>query len=92
MKRLLIALSAGALAGAVLPVSASAPADGADKPAFSGFSAVAWAAPVKIEIYEPTIPIPADPQLEVELAYSKVESDSGSSKARASWLWPGDPA
>ena len=68
MKRLFLALSAGALAGAVLPVSASAPADGADKPAFSGFSAVASAAPVKVEIYEPTIPIPATPQLEFEMA------------------------
>lgn len=97
MKRTLISLSAAALVGTVLPISGG-PAvagedkgDGAAKPAFSGYSSTAWAAPVKIEIYEPTIPIPATPQLEVELAYTKVEADSGSSSARASWLWPGDP-
>jgi hypothetical protein len=90
LRRPIFAVAAAALVGAVLPVSASAPADGADKPAFSGFSAVASAAPVKIEIYEPTIPIPATPQLEFEMAYTTVEADSGSSMGRASWLWPGD--
>jgi hypothetical protein len=91
--RLLVPLGAAAVLGAMLPVSPGleSPSVAADKPAFSGYSADAWASPVKIEIYEPTIPIPADPQLEVELAYSKVEADSGSSQGRASWLWPGDP-
>ena len=93
MKRYLVPLAAAAVLGAMLPASPGlvSPSAAADKPAFSGYTADAWAAPVKIELYEPTIPIPADPQLEVELAYSKVESDSGSSKGRASWLWPGDP-
>lgn len=90
-KRILFSVSAAALAGAVLPVSASAPADAAGDPGFSGYSSVAVAAPVKVEFYEPTIPIPANPQLEVEMAYTKVEADSGSSAGRASWLWPGDP-
>ncbi|KQW48603.1 hypothetical protein ASC77_07630 [Nocardioides sp. Root1257] len=91
--RFLVPLAAAAVVGAMLPISPGlvSASSAADKPAFSGYSADAWAAPVKIELYEPTIPIPADPQLEVELAYSKVESDSGSSQARASWLWPGDP-
>ena len=83
-----VPLGAAAVLGVMLPVS---PGVAADKPAFSGYTADAWASPVKIEIYEPTIPIPADPQLEIELAYSTVESDSGSSQGRASWLWPGDP-
>lgn len=87
MKKILFPLAAAALVGAALPVSAGASED----PAFSGYRAVAVAAPVKIEIYEPTIPIPADPQLEVELGYTTVEADSGSSAGRASWLWPGDP-
>lgn len=96
MKRTLISLSAAAIVGTVLPISGG-PAvagegdDAPGKPAFSGYSSTAWAAPVKVELYEPTIPIPANPQLEVELAYTKVEADSGSSLARASWLWPGDP-
>lgn len=92
MKRILFSLSAAALAGAVLPVSAGAPsATAAPEAGYGGYSAVATAAPVRIEVYEPTIPIPATPQLEVELAYTKVEADSGSSVGRASWLWPGDP-
>jgi hypothetical protein len=45
---------------------------------------------VHIELYEPTIPIPADPQAELSLGYSTVESDSTSSIGRASYLWPGD--
>lgn len=90
--RTLLPISAAALAGTVLQVSAGAPsASGAPEAGYGGYSAVATAAPVRIEIYEPTIPIPATPQLEVELAYTKVEADSGSSLGRASWLWPGDP-
>ena len=38
-----------------------ASADAARDPGFSGYSSLATAAPVKIEIYEPTIPIPANP-------------------------------
>jgi hypothetical protein len=91
VKHRLVPLAAAALVGVALPVSAG-PASAADSDqGFGGFTSSAVAAPVKIEIYEPTIPIPADPQLEVELAYSKVEADSGSSTGRASWLWPGDP-
>lgn len=93
-QRLLIPLSAAALAGATVPMLLGPVSASADAPAdhgFSGYSSAATAAPVKIEIYEPTIPIPAEPQLEVELGYTKVEADSGSSVGRASWLWPGDP-
>ena len=89
-RRLVVPISAAALAGAVLPVTAGTPAAGDVEPAFSGYSSSAWAAPVRIEVYEPTIPIPANPQLELELAYSTVEADSGSSLGRASWMWPGD--
>lgn len=90
--RILLPISAAALVGTVLHVSAGAPpASAAPETGYGGYSAVATAAPVRIEIYEPTIPIPATPQLEVELAYTKVEADSGSSLGRASWLWPGDP-
>ena len=59
--------------------------------AFTGYTASAWSAPVKIEIYEPSIPFPATPQLELELAYSEVESDSAQSRGRSSFLWPGAP-
>lgn len=91
-KRLLIPLAAAAIAGAMLPISSATPAlaedDGA--PAFSGFSMSAWSTPVRLEIYEPTIPIPATPQAEFEFGYTRVEADSSSSRGRASFLWPGD--
>ncbi|MBA2954457.1 hypothetical protein GON03_08995 [Nocardioides sp. MAH-18] len=89
MKRCLVPLSAAAVVGALLPVSPTAAEEAAPR-AFSGYTADATAAPVRIEIYEPTIPIPANPQLELVLGYSTVEADSGSSQGRASWLWPGD--
>jgi len=91
MKRILISVASAGLVAAVLPVSTGASGASAAEDGFSGFRATASAAPVKIEFYEPTIPIPATPQLEVMLGYSKVEADSGSSLGRASWLWPGDP-
>jgi hypothetical protein len=82
---------AGALALATLPVGAVAPAQAGDgKPAFSGFATESHATPVHVELYEPTIPIPADPQAELSLGYSMVESDSSTSLGRASYLWPGD--
>ncbi|MQW76149.1 hypothetical protein GHK92_09705 [Nocardioides sp. dk4132] len=59
--------------------------------AFSGYNMSGWAAPIRLEVYEPVLPIPADPQLEVMLGYSKVLADSTSGKGRASYLWPGDP-
>lgn len=88
-RRILYPLAVAAIAGAALPVSA--PAGNAAGEGFGGYRSVAVAAPVKVEIYEPTIPIPSSPQLEFELAYTKVEADSGSSLGRASWFWPGDP-
>jgi hypothetical protein len=58
---------------------------------FGGYTTGAWSAPVKIEIYEPMIPFPSTPQLEVEMAYSEVESDSAQARGRSSFLWPGAP-
>ncbi|NPC97372.1 choice-of-anchor P family protein [Nocardioides sp. zg-DK7169] len=66
------------------------PGSGADG-AFSGYNMSGWAAPIRLEVYEPVLPIPAQPQLELMLGYSKVLADSSSGKGRASYLWPGDP-
>ncbi len=99
-----VCLAAAALAGSVLPLTAgptgsagaatSSPARPAARavavPSF-GYSTSAWATPMKIEIYEPTIPIPATPQAELNVGYSEVVSDSASSRGRASYLWPGGP-
>lgn len=81
--------AAGALglAGLVLPIGGAAQAE---DPAFSGFSSESTASPLRIEVYEPTIPIPASPQGELLLGYSRVEADTSSSSGRASYVWPGD--
>lgn len=92
-RRPALSLAAATLVGTVLPWSTTPAAHAAaGDPAFSGFSTSAAAAPVRIELYEPTIPLPASPQAELNFAYSTVEADSSSSHGRASWLWPGDPA
>lgn len=85
------ALAAG-LVGTVVP---AAPAQGyvaPAKPAFGGYTTTSSATPLKIEVYEPTIPVPATPQAELSLAYTTVQAATGPNvHGRASWLWPGDP-
>ncbi|GAA5125737.1 choice-of-anchor P family protein [Haloechinothrix salitolerans] len=82
LKTSLVILALG-LAGGMLPARA-------DEPGFSGYSATASASPVQIDVYEPTIPVPATPQLRLMLGYATVEADSSISRGRASFLWPGD--
>lgn len=67
-------------------------ADGA--PSYGGYTASAWSSPVRIEVFEPSLPIPVDAgvaQLEFAMGYSKVKADSGMSSGRSSLFWPGDP-
>ena len=81
-------LFAAGLVGAVLPVST---AEAAPAATFSGFATSAVASPLRLEIYEPTIPIPSDPQLELEVGYTMVEADTSSSHGRSSLplaRWP----
>jgi hypothetical protein len=61
-----------------------------DTGTYSGYSSTAVASPIKIEFFEPTIPIPTVPQAEFDFGYAKVKADSGSTKGRASFMWPGD--
>lgn len=91
-RRLGRGLAAVALLGLAVPVAtvAAAPSAMAEKPGYSGFSTEATATPVLVEIYEPTVPIPASPQFELQFGYSKVEASTTSSAGRASYLWPGD--
>lgn len=90
MKPFVVPILATGLVAAVLPW-ASAPAVAEERKPFSGYSTSAKATPVKLEIYEPTIPVPATPQLELSFGYSTIEADSSSSQGRSSYLWPGDP-
>lgn len=89
MKRILVPLVAAGVAASSLSYTAgSARAEGSK--AFSGYSSTGVATPIKIEVFEPTIPMPTVPQGEFDLGYTKIKADSATTKARASFLWPGD--
>ncbi len=91
-RRALLAVLAAGLVGAALPAAPAQASVVPAKPGFGGFSASSTATPLKLEIYEPTIPVPASPQAELSFAYTKTASSTGpSAHGRASWLWPGDP-
>jgi hypothetical protein len=78
----LVVSSAAASLG---PAQATAPAA-----AFGGFSTMATASPLKLEVFEPAIPIPTEPQFEMDFSYTRVLGDSGpTTTARASAMWPG---
>jgi hypothetical protein len=86
MRRIAVAAVAAGLAGAALPIVPAQAALGG-----GGYATTATATPLKIEVYEPTIPIPAEPQVELSLAYTKTDAATGpTTDGRASWLWPGD--
>jgi len=86
MRRIVLACVAAGLAGTAAPI----PAANAE-PAFGGYSTEARSTPLKVEVYEPVVPIPTTPQAELDFAYTKVEAASGPTGAGvASWLWPGD--
>ena len=85
--------SAAPAAGPVAAGSVSTAVAGAVRaadPEFAGYAATTTATPVRVEIFEPTIPIPASPQAEFNLGYSIVKADSSTSRGRASYFWPGD--
>ncbi|KRB74929.1 hypothetical protein ASE01_16235 [Nocardioides sp. Root190] len=94
-RRTRLLLTGGVLAS-MMPIAAgsvgTAHAEG--DPSYGGFTTSAWSSPIRIEIFEPALPIPVDAgiaQLEFLLGYSKVKADSGMSTGRSSLFWPGDP-
>ena len=78
-------LALGLLVGATAVGSAPAQAV-----AYGGFTTMATATPIKLEIFEPALPLPTEPQAEFDLSYTRVDGSSGpATLARASALWPG---
>ena len=93
MKRHVIPVVAAGLAGHVAVVHHRLRGRRTPRPrrvAYSGYSSSGVATPIKVEIFEPTIPIPTVPQAEFDFGYAKVKADCATTKGRASFLWPGD--
>jgi hypothetical protein len=80
-----LGLVIGSGAAALAPVQATPSAQ-----AYGGFNVVSTASPLKLEVFEPAIPIPTEPQMEFDFSYTRVIGDSGpTTTARASAMWPG---
>lgn len=84
MRRVLaVALASGLAAVCVPPAYADA--------ALGGYSASAEAAVIRIGLYEPAVPIPAEPQVDASIGFARATTANGpSSRGVASYLWPGD--
>jgi hypothetical protein len=82
--------AAGLLAFGLLAGGTAVGVGPAHAAAYGGFTTTATASPIKLEIFEPAIPIPTEPQAELDLSYTQVAGGSGpSTTARSSALWPG---
>ena len=84
-------LASLAVLGLLAAGSATAVQPAVAAPDFAGFTTFAQAVPLRVEVYEPAIPVPSSPQLELNFSYTKVNGASGPiGTARASAMWPGD--
>lgn len=91
MRRSTKRVAASLLAFGLLAFGTTAGVSPAQAVPYGGFTTKAVASPLKLDIFEPVIPIPTDPQAEFDFSYTRVLGGSGpSTSARASALWPGD--
>jgi hypothetical protein len=81
--------AAGVAAGLVLPAGLLLAAPAEARARLGGYTLEAQADPVSVLLYDPVIPVPAEPQLEARLSYTHAMMDTGTGRAVASALWPG---
>ena len=89
-RRALGIVGATVLTGALVSTFGSTATAATTATPYGGFTTSATAIPLRIEIWEPAIPIPAEPQAELNFSYTNVGGASGpDSNAMASAMWPG---
>jgi hypothetical protein len=79
---------AGCTVAGLLALAWPGPA-GADS-SLGGYTVTSSASVIHVEVFEPVLPLPSNPQGDVSIGYTATNADSGpSTRALASYVWPG---